>query len=670
MIKKVLIVTLTFFLCLTSVNAFTKGTVYTHSMNSSEGSLSSGQAYYADSTATGSREYKGYRHYVTQSNTSTKFDAYCVDGWRVTSNQNVKIINDDSILKTNGKDLALLYMLNEGSYSYIQRLLAIRAFIPTGRFYSNTQNINTNKKDNDYVQIYANYRSGYFWLVNKSSDNITNYNNVLKLFASAEKSNASEAQALINSWNSNEKTFRTYMANLFKNHGFDVFNPNGVVSLPDSFGTSNKTNEKYRLNGSNSDVKKAKELFYKAIDYAANYETKTTAKAKITISNPQIDNSSLKVENNRQVGIINFNINFEHVAAAKNSITLMINPDGGKQRVLLDSKQYSTDNKTWNTLKDNTDFRTIIGTSDSKTVYIRIKVSSETNVGNIKLDFNTIVAYPKDAELQGALVTPMKNQTVSDNDKQRFLIGAKGGNPSYEPVSKDVKISWYSITPKCPKTIPTKPTKPVKSSSDTDVSYAVKVQQYNYDLSEYSYYLSKCCFKSDVNKSDGSISIEERCQDKESNACNIFNNDCKTSIDYRCAVVNKKYYDKTGKEVPSINDYYKSCFVCLIPGQKNQFNQTDNNYHGKDGRIVDESTYYLECAGATKCSYTSGKYFDIDGKIVSNDKYYSSCFSCLKPNQANKVGVSDSNYHGKDGRIVDVDTYYAECDIDDDRVCP
>ena len=79
----------------------------------------------------------------------------------------------------------------------------------------------------------------------------------------------------------------------------------------------------------------------------------------------------------------------------------------------------------------------------------------------------------------------------------------------------------------------------------------------------------------------------------------------------------------------------------------------NGKYYGKDGRVVDQTTYNLEC-NEHKCEIIDNHYFGPDGTEVDQETYDLEC----NKHVCQKVG---DKYFGPDGTEVDEATYNAEC---------
>ena len=80
----------------------------------------------------------------------------------------------------------------------------------------------------------------------------------------------------------------------------------------------------------------------------------------------------------------------------------------------------------------------------------------------------------------------------------------------------------------------------------------------------------------------------------------------------------------------------------------------DNTYFGKDGSVVDSKTYDLECNKHT-CEVIDGHYFGKGGFEVDETTFDKEC-------NKHTCEVIDDTYFGKDGRVVDAQTFKNECE--------
>ena len=142
----------------------------------------------------------------------------------------------------------------------------------------------------------------------------------------------------------------------------------------------------------------------------------------------------------------------------------------------------------------------------------------------------------------------------------------------------------------------------------------------------------------------------------------------------KCEYANGKYYGKDGKVVDKTT-YSIQCqkHTCEKVGnvyfgkngtqvnyetfykecQKHVCEKVGDTYFGKNGTEVDEETYNLECL-EHKCEIIGNHYFGKDGFEVDATTYDIEC----NPHQCQKVG---DVYFGKNGNIVDQETFDLEC---------
>lgn len=96
---------------------------------------------------------------------------------------------------------------------------------------------------------------------------------------------------------------------------------------------------------------------------------------------------------------------------------------------------------------------------------------------------------------------------------------------------------------------------------------------------------------------------------------------------YYCSYVNGKYYGKNGNLVDSTT-YQKEC---IKPDEIVYYcKYVNGKYYGKNGNIVDSTTYQKECIKVPDevvyyCQYVDGKYYGKSGNIVSEATYKSEC---------------------------------------------
>ncbi len=79
----------------------------------------------------------------------------------------------------------------------------------------------------------------------------------------------------------------------------------------------------------------------------------------------------------------------------------------------------------------------------------------------------------------------------------------------------------------------------------------------------------------------------------------------------------------------------------------------NGKYYGKDGKVVDKTTYSIQCQKHT-CEKVGNVYFGKNGNQVSYTTFDIEC----NPHKCEKVG---DVYFGKDGNQVDYQTFYKEC---------
>ena len=118
-----------------------------------------------------------------------------------------------------------------------------------------------------------------------------------------------------------------------------------------------------------------------------------------------------------------------------------------------------------------------------------------------------------------------------------------------------------------------------------------------------------------------------------------------TPVVRKCQFANGKYYGKDGRVVDQTT-YNLEC-------NAHKCEVIDNHYFGPDGTEVDQETYDLEC-NKHVCQKVGDKYFGPDGTEVDEATYNLECFE-------HKCEIIDDKYYGKDGKEVDEDTYNIEC---------
>ena len=119
-----------------------------------------------------------------------------------------------------------------------------------------------------------------------------------------------------------------------------------------------------------------------------------------------------------------------------------------------------------------------------------------------------------------------------------------------------------------------------------------------------------------------------------------------TPVVRKCVYYNGKYYGKDGKVVDKTT-YSIQC-------EKHTCEKVGDKYFGKDGKEVDKITFTKECEKHV-CELIDGTYFGKDGSIVDSVTYDKEC-------NRHVCEVIDNTYFGKDGSIVDVNTYKDQCE--------
>jgi len=113
----------------------------------------------------------------------------------------------------------------------------------------------------------------------------------------------------------------------------------------------------------------------------------------------------------------------------------------------------------------------------------------------------------------------------------------------------------------------------------------------------------------------------------------------------KCEYANGKYYGKNGNVVDKTT-YSIEC-------EKHTCEKVGNTYFGKNGNVVDKTTYSIECEKHT-CELVGNTYFGKNGNIVDQTTYSIECGK----HACEKVG---NTYFGRSGNIVDATQYDIEC---------
>jgi len=113
----------------------------------------------------------------------------------------------------------------------------------------------------------------------------------------------------------------------------------------------------------------------------------------------------------------------------------------------------------------------------------------------------------------------------------------------------------------------------------------------------------------------------------------------------KCEYANGKYYGKNGNVVDKTT-YSIEC-------EKHTCELVGNTYFGKNGNVVDKTTYSIEC-GKHSCEKVGDTYFGRNGNIVDATQYDIEC----NKHTCEKIG---NTYFGKNGYEVDEITYDKEC---------
>ncbi len=88
----------------------------------------------------------------------------------------------------------------------------------------------------------------------------------------------------------------------------------------------------------------------------------------------------------------------------------------------------------------------------------------------------------------------------------------------------------------------------------------------------------------------------------------------------------------------------------------------DGKYYGKNGNVVDSTTYQKECVAEPVyyCKYVNGKYYGKNGNVVDSTTYQKECV--VEPVYYCKY--VNGKYYGKNGNVVDSTTYQKECVVE------
>lgn len=149
-----------------------------------------------------------------------------------------------------------------------------------------------------------------------------------------------------------------------------------------------------------------------------------------------------------------------------------------------------------------------------------------------------------------------------------------------------------------------------------------------------------------------------------------------TPVIRKCVFYNGNYYGKDGKIVDKTT-FSIQCekHVCEKVGdtyfgkdgkevdkltftkecEKHTCEIIDNTYFGVDGDVVDSTTYDLEC-NKHVCEVVSGHYFGKDGNEIDESAFDKEC-------NKHACEIIDDTYFGKDGVVVDAATYKNQCEV-------
>lgn len=120
-------------------------------------------------------------------------------------------------------------------------------------------------------------------------------------------------------------------------------------------------------------------------------------------------------------------------------------------------------------------------------------------------------------------------------------------------------------------------------------------------------------------------------------------------VDRTCTTYQGKLYGKNG-EIVDETTYQKECGVNICR------NFDDETYFGKDGTEVDKEKYDEECVEKEKhyCEKVEEDYYDKDGNKTTKEKYEKDCFK-------HSCQIIDGTYFNKDGIVVEKDEYDKDC---------
>lgn len=450
---------------ISSVNAFSTGDTMNHTYSGDYWRINGALKSWPEKAGPKwTSDYTAYTHYLD------KKEAICIDGLRIgaksTCKGTYKINNDSDVLNpTKKSDYVLLYMLSSGDYSYKQKEVAVRAWLPFTSYLSNKQSISVNSNHANKIQVHATYNSGLYWAAdNENTMTVLGLkeNTMKVLKAYAESVSGYDYDVQLSRYNSKYKT---------------------DYATPDS---------NHRLNEVD-DVAKAKKLFNEAINKAATYKySEEESKISMTFNNDiSLDNNY--IEEYSPAGVkgykrrVTFSAKFVDADKATSQINIKVDPDANGY-VKLDHMEYSLDGQNnWTRFDSSFDFRSVIKNS-KVVVYYRAYVYAPylQDKKSINVKFSVVASSSVDGVLSGAIFS----KTGYAGTCQRIIVAAGDGSASID-VTDSANLVWEDRKAYCEFTNP--------NTSKTD---------------EFKQFMKDCCRASD----SSGFSIGNECDKALANA--------------------------------------------------------------------------------------------------------------------------------------------------------
>lgn len=533
---------------------------------------------------TGYSTYSMYQHYTYYGD--KKYNMYCLDPARKSGGKNANLYVSRVLDQNDPKDAVILYIISSG-YSAIQKTMAIRAFIPLNHDLSTYQPITSYEK----YEGHANANSGIKW-------------------ASEEKEATKAIFNLDNPTTTNiykiSKTYTSYNS--------------GVI-----------------LNENNDNVKKARELFKKALNYGAEIANgKVINQKSVEYSTPDFTKEKYEiiVENNTRKAVreLNFSIAFNKFNdGTTDPVKVVITPDTNGVAVATKYEYQVVGTDTWTEFDANTDFKPLL---DKEKVYINFRVGAKAAVStkaSFVINFKVDTQYKDEKILTGALLYNKKSST------QRFYIYDEEPN-KHKPYEKS--LTW-----------------------DDTIGYCENIDKYpniKNNVAEFKEYINSCCrghnepgfnITDECNKQLATAKTEEERQNilKNNKYCQLKADYCdycnsSVTVPQTCSEFSEGEFEKG--LTASINGP-EDIKVCVMDG----YDEANNSYRlTKSVKTDDNESYSFKDNKYCNVSCKEDYSFDLPtGRYVISGRYFTL-----------KMGVSATKTCYTD--MIDFNTFKSDID--------